>query len=234
MLFFFDMSDLKFCIYFIYQNMLTRVMKQDGLTPTATFPYIKLLPRLRLWFSDPGFLEMMCKYRREAEKETTELTDFWNSKHYKKLKRSRNTPVFKDKYQRDLAFLLTTDELSPFKSKSYYRLTPMVLVCYNIPAQLRTKMRFLLTVGFIPGRDRAGDCPSSGVAKPQDRERFFEPLVKEMEMLYKGAPCFDSIEKEVFTLRAFLVLVGADMVERAELLGKTLFTFIGVRDIRRW
>ncbi|RPA71102.1 hypothetical protein BJ508DRAFT_336384 [Ascobolus immersus RN42] len=92
--------------------------KADEVTPTATYPYIKLLPRLRLWFSDPAFVEMMCTYRRQAEKEKPELTDYWNSGHFKKKKREG---LFNDRHKRDMAFLLTTDELSPYKSRAYYK-----------------------------------------------------------------------------------------------------------------
>lgn len=159
---------------------------------------------------------MMCSYRREAEKETRELTDYWNTEDFKE-KRQR-PDLFNDQHQRDLALMLTTDELSPYKSKAYYRVTPIVLACYNLPPHIRFKMRFLLVAGFIPGRNRSEDCPK-GVAKPQDKESYFEPLIRELEQLRNGVRCYDAVERKDFKLSAYLVVIASDMVERADLLG---------------
>lgn len=64
----------------------------------------------------------MCSHVRQSQAETGkgEKADFWNGSHFNDFLRGE-LGLFQDDFQRDLALMLTTDELTPYKKKAYYR-----------------------------------------------------------------------------------------------------------------
>lgn len=84
----------------------------------------------------------------------------------------------------------------------------------NMPPALRFKKRNMLLVGFIPGPNN-----------PKDLESFLFPLVQEFLELQRGVPdVWNSSRNKLFTLRAHLCVVGADMPGREKLMN-----FKGIR-----
>jgi hypothetical protein len=67
----------------------------------------------------------------------------------------------------------------------------------------------MVLVGFIPGPK-----------EPQNLDSFLYPLVKEFELLGNGVPGVYNAGRSgvdsVFTMRAFIVSVGADMIGRSK------------------
>jgi hypothetical protein len=79
----------------------------------------------------------------------------------------------------------------------------------NLPPSVRVKRRNMLLVGFIPGPK-----------EPKDIDSFLFPLVQEFKALGSGITAYNagrhSNVDSIFLLRAYIVLVGADMIGRAK------------------
>lgn len=203
------------------------------LVPNATFPYIPIEPRLRLWFSEPSMVQLMTEYRRFVEREAPNIDDtssesssdsssdspqprsggryidFFSGSYFQKT--LKPTGKFDDVHQRDLALLVSLDEFGPFKKRPWFKVAPILITCFNIPPEIRFKDRFLLSVGFIPGQtepDRA--------SRPKDRGSFLRPLVDEMKALGSnaGVRAYDALADEDFDMRAHLCVAILDMGER--------------------
>lgn len=111
----------------------------------------------------------------------------------------------------DLGFVLTTDGVQIFKTRSRFSIWPIVLQCLNLPPTIRAKRQNMLCTGFIPG-------PKG----PKNLDSFLYPLIKEMEALQVGIPATYNASlpntlppsERIFVLKSHICLVGADMIAR--------------------
>lgn len=180
--------------------------------PTATYPYVDIGPRVRLWFSDPTRALTLYEYPKHViqQYERNGLnSDFHSGEMYREYHQAK-LGQFKDK--RDIALLLSMDEFHRFDGRwnpkmRSIRLTPLLMLVYNLPPLMRFLSRNMFLVGFIPG------------PAPTEFDTFLEPLVRELEELGEGISAVDASRNYTrFTLRCYLVAVASDMIQKAKIL----------------
>ncbi|KAH0611860.1 uncharacterized protein H6S33_011125 [Morchella sextelata] len=182
-----------------------------GKEPYATYDYIPIEHRLRLWYADPVRASWLIAYRDQVESQEGVTSDFWTGDLYRDMKAKR---LFQQKT--DLGFVLTTDGVQIFQSRAKFSIWPIALLCLNLPPTVRAKRQNMLCTGFIPG-------PKT----PRDIDSFLYPLVKELEALERGirgvlnASIPSWMPEKHFTLHGYLCLVAADMIAREKLMKVT-------------
>jgi hypothetical protein len=140
--------------------------------PYQQHAYLPITERLPLWWGNISRATQMVNYRRKAESDRTigKRTDFWSGDLFQDLKS-------KDLFgaDTDIALTLSTDGVKVFKSRRAFNIWPLMLLCLNLPPEVRFKRRNVLFVGFIPGP-----------ANPKDMYSFLFPLLQELRQLEKG------------------------------------------------
>lgn len=114
---------------------------------------------------------------------------------------------------RNVRLGLASDGFNPFGSMSLSHSTwPVVLIPYNMPPWLCMKQpNFILSL-LIPGPEQPGN----------DIDVYLEPLIDELKLLWDdGVRTYDSVKKEVFTMRAALLWTINDYPAYGNLSGWT-------------
>lgn len=187
--------------------------------PRSVFLYIPLIHRLRLQYANSTRAEVLSGYpasvlARERLSNTRNRNssyssannkqtgseglceDFWNGDLFKKL---RQKGVFIT--GTDVAFLFSTDGVRLFKTRSNFQIYPLLLINLNLPPSESVKQNNLLLSGVVPG-------PKT----PKDLDLFLWPLVWELKRLETGVEAWNAFTNQQLILRAYIPLIGADMV----------------------
>jgi hypothetical protein len=178
--------------------------RQNG-KPVKTYRYLPLIPQLVASFLNRELNERM-RYRGDKTKANDgKVTDIFDGSHYRGLLQKEVTinghslghTYFSD--DRDVALGLATDGVNPWqRRKSTF--WPIILYNFNLPPEERFHDENAICVGEVPGPE-----------KPKDMDSFLYPLVQELLKLSVGVRAFDVVEKEIFTLRAYLITIFGDI-----------------------
>lgn len=172
--------------------------------PRKRFTYVPLIPRLTAFYKSQSMIEKL-RYRHVFNHEDGIIKDIMDGKHYARL-RAQNVVVdgkqllhkfFSD--LRDIALGLSTDGFAPFRRRKK-TCWPLLIYNYNLPPDIRFHLQYILCVGVIPGPN-----------KPKDFDSFAWPLVEELLKLAVGVRAYDTSSQELFSLRAYLILVFGDI-----------------------
>jgi len=107
---------------------------------------------------------------------------------------------------RDVALGLALDGFTFYETlgrsvqKTKYNTWSLILINYNLDPTIRTHRKYIMPLGMIP---------EPGVLK--DIGSFLYWLRRELLSLAKGVRSYDSLNQEIFLLRAFLIIVIGDM-----------------------
>ncbi|CCO34236.1 hypothetical protein BN14_08330 [Rhizoctonia solani AG-1 IB] len=179
--------------------------------PRRTFRYLPLIPRLINLFRNPPMAESL-RYRSQRQPQPDTLSDIFDGHYYCQLLQefvylggtrlghqffSNNT---------DIALGLSTDGVGPFKTRKQ-QCWPLILINYNLPPSIRTRLENILCLGVIPG-------PQT----PKELDTFLEPLIDELEELARGVPAFDAANRHPFLLHAYLIVAFGDMPAVAKMM----------------
>ena len=170
------------------------------------FQHLPVGPRLQAMFLNDDLVELM-NYRttRTPGDNPESISDVFNGKLYRNLCKEfvqAGGQTFDHKYfedKRDIALGLSLDGF-PIFNKRNLSAWPVILMNFNLPPDIRTHLVHVLCYGVIPSPKAVKDMDS-----------FLYPLHLELERLAKGIKSLDLRSKEVFLLRAFLILVFGDM-----------------------
>ncbi|XP_021838978.2 uncharacterized protein [Spinacia oleracea] len=112
---------------------------------------------------------------------------------------------------RNVRLGLSSDGFNPFGMMStQYSIWPVVLMTYNLPPWLCMKQPYFILSLLIPGPKGPGN----------DIDVFLEPLVDELELLWKvGVETYDASKCETFTLHAALMYTINDFPAYGNLSG---------------
>ncbi|EUC57887.1 transposase family Tnp2 protein, partial [Rhizoctonia solani AG-3 Rhs1AP] len=177
----------------------------------AHFQYIPIIPRLRNLYYNLKMARKM-RYRARRTSEEGVYADIFDGQYYlrllKKLVKVGDTFLGHTFFQdsTDIALGLSTDGYSPFDDNKQ-SCWPIILFNYNLPPTIRFQLEHIMCVGVIPGPNQ-----------PADLNSYLEPLIDELEELARGVPAFDTAQKRVFALRAYLIAVFGDMPAIAKLM----------------
>lgn len=173
--------------------------------PCHTFIYLPLIPCLQSFLSNATMAEKM-QYRATAHvHEPGKFTDIMDGHSYRCLLdqkvtvdgRILNHKFFED--CRDVALGLTSDSFGPFRWRNKTA-WPLIIFNYNLPSETHFHLDNILSLDVIPGPKKLHDFDS-----------FLWPLVQELLHLEIGIHAFDTMSKEYFALRAYLVLIFGDI-----------------------
>ncbi|THH16136.1 hypothetical protein EW146_g4451 [Bondarzewia mesenterica] len=170
------------------------------------FTYLPLIPRLQAFAASQSMATSMCYRAYEHEPSPGQVSDIFDSKHYRRLCRSRVVIDSKElphnhfSDARDIALGLSTDGFAPFHRRKT-TCWPLILFNYNLPLEIRFHIEHILSLGVIP-RPK----------KPHDFDSFLWPFIEEMIQLVIGVRAFDSLSQSLFALRAFLILIFGDIL----------------------
>jgi hypothetical protein len=97
---------------------------------------------------------------------------------------------------RNIRLGLATDGFNPFgKMSSSYSMWLVFLIPYNFPPWVCIEQSNFMMGLLIPGRE----CPG------KDFDVFLEPLIEELQELWKGVPAFDALSEKMFALHAAVI-----------------------------
>jgi hypothetical protein len=194
------------------------------------FRYTPLIPQLQALFQCPKMVAdlwywLQCDraYNGNVIQDIFDGANYWSFRETQ-LDPNSNYKAFS--HPNDLALGLSTDGFTLFKRRRHGRSTawPIILVNYNLPPKVRTRLENVLCVGVIPGPTQCKDLNS-----------FLIPLVDELVQLEMGVE-LTTLKPEgnnvcepedhpktnkagyYFTLRAFLILVFGDIPAVSKLL----------------
>jgi hypothetical protein len=182
--------------------------------PFAQHTYVPVAHRLKLAWSDAQRANLMLRYRNMAglARENGQCSDFWSADLMCELQEKDSAPRPMFSQDTDIAFFLSSDGVKVFKSRRAFYIWPLLLINLNLPPDIRLKKSNMMLVGFIPGPK-----------EPQDVDSFLYPLVQEFKKLREGVPAYNAARKHLgagasFNMRAYITIVGADMIGRAKLM----------------
>jgi hypothetical protein len=179
--------------------------------PRRIFEYLPIIPRLVNLFLDEKFAKAM-NYRHDYPYQHGPKEDVFDGRQYAKLCQTKVTigdvtlPHRFFEQITDIALGLSADGVGPYQKRGA-TCWPLILVNYNLPPELRYKLVNILCAGVIPGPK-----------EPKDMDSFLAIIVDELLELARGVSAYNRHKGEVFSLRAYLILVFGDMPAIAKLM----------------
>ncbi|KIJ70560.1 hypothetical protein HYDPIDRAFT_184816 [Hydnomerulius pinastri MD-312] len=168
------------------------------------FTYIPLIPRLTALYRNSEISQKM-QYRSEHHFQPDIVTDIFDGSVYRNLLDryvqldGKTTPhqYFSD--PRDIALGLATDGFAPFRRRKTTA-WPIIIHNFNLPPEIRFHRQYTICLGVVPGPK-----------KPKDFDSFLWPAVEEFLKLALGVRAYDALRRELFALRAYLIVVSGDI-----------------------
>ncbi|XP_074336233.1 uncharacterized protein LOC141673387 [Apium graveolens] len=114
---------------------------------------------------------------------------------------------------RNLRLALSSDGFNPFHgNRTDYSSWPILLSIYNLPPWLCMKRRYIMLYLLI-----------SGPTEPEnDSDVFLQPLIEDMQELWRGKQMYDAYKKESFMLRGILLWTISDYPALGNLSGTVI------------
>lgn len=206
-----DYNDLDQCPWCREPRYKPDPRNNTRLVARRFFQYIPIAQRLINMYRDPEMATKL-KYRSRRQSLAGIVADIFDGQHYQRLQRESVTvddDVLNHCYfscPNDIALGLSTDGFELFKSRKQ-SCWPLILVNYNLPPSIRTRLEHILCIGVIPGPNH-----------PKEIDTFLLPLIEELETLARGIPAFDSADRSPFVLHAYLLACFGDMPAVAKLM----------------
>jgi len=171
--------------------------------PRMQFQHLPVGPRLQAMFLNNDIIKLLDY--RTTRTPGDSVSDVFDGKLYRDLceqfvrvdDQTFDHKYFEDKH--NIALGLSLDGF-PIFNKRNLSAWPVILINFSLPPDIRTHLIHLLCYGVIPSPKAVKDMDS-----------FLYPLYRELEKLAKGITSLDLHSKELFLLRAFLILVFGDM-----------------------
>lgn len=178
--------------------------------PWKTFDYIPITHRLRLLYTDSGYVRRTVQYKQPfqdkllytAENPRTSTCDYWDSLLHSTFQNDRD--LWQD--VREVGFIFSTDGFSLFKVGNF-DVWPLLLINANLSPNECVLKKNMTLCGSIPGPEN-----------PKDIGSFLTPLIEEFVVLQDGVRAWDGLRQEEFTLRAHISLIAGDTMAMAKLM----------------
>ncbi|GJT78566.1 hypothetical protein Tco_1045291 [Tanacetum coccineum] len=126
--------------------------------------------------------------------------------------------AFNDRYPkfaedpRSVRLGLASDGCNPFRTMNTSHSTwPVLLIPYNLPPWICMKQQSFILSAIIQGEKGPGN----------DIDVYLQPLIQELNLLWKGVDAYDAFSKERFKLRASLLWTVNDFPAYANLSGRS-------------
>jgi hypothetical protein len=161
--------------------------------PQKVLRHFPLIPRLQRMFASKSIAEDAQWHKLKRKEVDNELSHPADGEAWKDFDRKYKWFA---KDARNIRLGLATDGFNPFgKMSSSYSMWPVFLIPYNFPPWLCIEQSNFMMCLLIPGRE----CPG------KDFDIFLEPLIEELQELWKGVPTFDALSGKGFHLHAAVI-----------------------------
>ncbi|XP_074327419.1 uncharacterized protein LOC141665340 [Apium graveolens] len=165
--------------------------------PAKVLSYFPLIPRLRNLFNIPHIAKDMTWHDTERQKDG-------------KMRHPADSKTWKDVDQkwpdivsetRNLRLALSSEGFNPFHgNRTDYSRWFVLLSIYNHPPWLCMKRRYIMLCLLISGSTEPGN----------DNDVFLQPLIEDLQELWRGKQMYDANKKESFMLRGILLWTISD------------------------
>ncbi|XP_074362972.1 uncharacterized protein LOC141703322 [Apium graveolens] len=177
--------------------------------PANVLWYFPLIPRLRNLFNTPHIAKDMMWHDTERQKDG-------------KMRHPADSITWKDVDQkwpdfasetRNLRIALSSDGFNPFHgNRTDYSSCPVLLSIYNLPPWLCMKRRYIMLCLLISG-------PTEPV---NDIDVFLQPLIEDLQKLWRGKQMYDAYKKESFMFRGIFLWTISDYPALGNLSGNVI------------
>jgi hypothetical protein len=182
--------------------------KKNRKIPAKVLRYFPLIPRLQRLFSTTKTSNDM-RWHDEGRTKDKFLRHPADGECWKDL--DDRYPKFAED-PRNVRLGLGSDGFNPFRNMSSKHSTwPVMLIPYNLPPWICMKQTSFILSMIIPGPHSPGN----------DIDIYLQPLVDELQQLWKGVDTYDASSKENFPLKAALLWTLNDFPALAYLYGWT-------------
>ncbi|XP_062579425.1 uncharacterized protein LOC134241375 isoform X2 [Saccostrea cucullata] len=126
------------------------------------------------------------------------LRDVYDGRVWNKFKTFENKSFLSD--TRGIGLMMNIDWFQPFKNRNDYSVGVIYFAILNLPRSIRYKSENIIIAGLIPAFQKEPKLNS-----------FLEPIVKELNCLWKGVKLESSLSRIHMTFRAALLCVACDI-----------------------
>lgn len=190
-------------------RLAKRVVLADGkecFYPFKVYCFNSVINQVESLLKRPNFAQK-CEQWRERDCEDGVYSDVYDGKVWKDFmtfngKDFLNSP-------RSLAFALNVDWFQPYVRRSDVSVGVIYLVLLNLPREERFKWENVILVGVIPDME----------TMPKSINPFLEPLVDELQVLWKGIRLHSSFSSIPLLYRGAILLAASDIPAARKLCG---------------
>ncbi|CAH1264067.1 Hypp2840 [Branchiostoma lanceolatum] len=190
-------SELRHKCGTVLMKKMKSVKGDEYMYPKSTYCYKSVVESLQILVRRSGFQEM-CERWRERSDYCNGMADVYDGKVWQEFQHVNGTPFLAE--PNNLAFMANCDWYQPFKH-SEYSVGVLYLVVLNLPREERFKEENMIVVGLIPGPKE----PKLNI------NTFLEPLVEELQDLWKGVLLTDNSRLGEQLYRAALICLSSDI-----------------------
>lgn len=198
------------------EPLLREVLLSKGkraLRPFKQFCYHSVIDSLKHLVQQPGILEQLNTWRTRRVGQGI-LNDVYDGKIWKDFQNVDGAPFLSDENNVCLGLIMNVDWFQPFDATNY-SVGVIYLSVLNLPREIRYKLRNIIVCCIIPG-------PS----EPRNMNPILDPLVEELQQLWKGVEV-DLTRAGRKTLRAALLCNSCDLPASRKVAG-----FVGHNALR--
>ncbi|XP_074378202.1 uncharacterized protein LOC141719728 [Apium graveolens] len=182
--------------------------EQKGV-PAKVLWYFPLIPRIRNLFNTPQIAKDMTWHETEREQDG-KLRHLADSQTWKNV--DQEWPDFASE-SRNLRLALSSDGFNPFHgNRTEYSIWPVLLSVYNLPPWLCMKRKYIMLCLLISGPTEPGN----------DIDVFLQPLIEDLQELWRGKQVYDAYKQENFLLRGILLWTISDYPALGNLSGNVI------------
>ena len=173
--------------------------------PLKVYCCQSIINQLEVFLKRPGFPEK-CEQWRQRGSERGVLCDVYDGEVWKRFEDSDGQLFFAK--ARNYGLMLNVDWFQPFKHRSDYSVGVIYFVIMNLPRQERFRFENVIIGGIIPA-----------MAKEPKLNSFLEPIVDELQLMWKGVRLLNSVTPVPLTFKAALLCVASDIPATRKICG---------------
>lgn len=145
-----------------------------------------------------GEIKEVWEHWKDWEESDDVMRDVYDGRVWKKFQSYGNKSFLSD--SRGIGLMMNIDWFQPFKNRNDYSVGVIYFAILNLPRHIRYRSENIIIAGLIPS-----------FKKEPKLNPFLEPIVAELNQLWKGMKLQSSLSRVDMTFRAALLCVACDI-----------------------
>ncbi|XP_070568393.1 uncharacterized protein [Ptychodera flava] len=141
--------------------------------PYKVYCYNSIIDTLEKFLLRPNFQSDCSKWKERCVPDG-HMSDIYDGKVWKEFKSKEGSSFWESPC--NFGLMLNCDWFQPYERRCNFSVGILYMVVMNLPREIRFKKENIVVVGIIPALDK----------EPDTLKPFLEPLVKELQLLWKG------------------------------------------------